>query len=335
MQYPKNINHLPLGLQYKGSKNLIARQIIQVLPATDTFVDLFAGGCAVTHAAILSGKYRHFIVNDIISDLPRFFVDAINGKYHFDTRWISRSDFHRLKDADPYVRLCWSFSHGQRNYIYGKTTEPYKRACHYAIVFDDWAQAKALFPETWLAAYHALQGVADLYDRRILFTHAIAKWIKTYGTQNIIQGNPVYRYADKYKKVDIPHMKAWIRMLHLERLRTIHGIDGLLAPSSLDYQSVPIPENATVYADPPYNNHSGYLTSFDHERFYQWLRTVPFPVYVSEFSMPPDFVAVARFQRYSGLKKDRKGYLQERIFVHQSFYNEKEIGQVPVPLTNG
>jgi site-specific DNA-adenine methylase len=38
-------------MPYKGSKNAIARDIIDILPAGDVFVDLFAGGCAVTHAA--------------------------------------------------------------------------------------------------------------------------------------------------------------------------------------------------------------------------------------------------------------------------------------------
>ena len=53
------------GLPYKGSKNSIARWIIDSLPPADTFVDLFFGGGAVTHAALLSGKYQHFIANDI------------------------------------------------------------------------------------------------------------------------------------------------------------------------------------------------------------------------------------------------------------------------------
>jgi len=44
------------GLPYKGSKNGIAKKIVDALPAGEVFVDLFAGGCAVTHAAMLSGS---------------------------------------------------------------------------------------------------------------------------------------------------------------------------------------------------------------------------------------------------------------------------------------
>lgn len=54
-----------LGVPYQGSKNFIAQQIVDFLPRAETFVDLFAGGCAVTHAAILSGKFSNFIANDL------------------------------------------------------------------------------------------------------------------------------------------------------------------------------------------------------------------------------------------------------------------------------
>lgn len=33
-----------------GSKSKIAADIVATLPPADTFVDLFAGGCAITHA---------------------------------------------------------------------------------------------------------------------------------------------------------------------------------------------------------------------------------------------------------------------------------------------
>lgn len=42
------------GVPYMGSKNRIAKDIIAKLPTGKRFVDLFAGGCAITHAAILS-----------------------------------------------------------------------------------------------------------------------------------------------------------------------------------------------------------------------------------------------------------------------------------------
>lgn len=118
------------GVPYKGSKNKIAKWVIEQLPEADTFVDLFAGGCAVTHAALESGKYKHIIANDIEGSGIQLFIDAINGKYKDERRWISREDFFRLKDTDPYVKWCWSFGNNGKQYLYGADIEEYKRTIH-------------------------------------------------------------------------------------------------------------------------------------------------------------------------------------------------------------
>ena len=46
------------GLPYKGSKNRIAKKILDVLPAAPVLYDVFAGGCAITHAAKDIIQYR-------------------------------------------------------------------------------------------------------------------------------------------------------------------------------------------------------------------------------------------------------------------------------------
>lgn len=124
------------GVPYRGSKNKIAQWVISNIPAGDTLVDLFAGGCAVTHAALLSGKWNRIIANDI-GDAPQLFMDAVHGKYADEKRWISREDFHRLKDSDTYVSLCWSFGNNRTDYLYSRENEPWKKALHYARVLGD------------------------------------------------------------------------------------------------------------------------------------------------------------------------------------------------------
>lgn len=124
------------GLPYRGSKNAIAKRIVDMLPRATNFIDLFAGGCAITHCAMLSGKYQNFIANDI-GEAPQLFADAVSGKYHDETRWISREEFKALRDTDLYVRWCWSFGNNGENYLYSKEVEPWKRALHYARVYHD------------------------------------------------------------------------------------------------------------------------------------------------------------------------------------------------------
>lgn len=131
------------GLPYMGSKNKIANWVVDVLPKSERLYDLFCGGCAVTHAAMMRGKYEHYHVNDI-SNIGGAFCDIIKGKLQPDYRWISREDFFRLKDTDPIVKIVWSFGNNGRDYLYGKDREELKKAMHYAVVFGDYSMSDAL-----------------------------------------------------------------------------------------------------------------------------------------------------------------------------------------------
>ena len=129
------------GVPYKGSKNLLADDLMKVIPAkgVENFYDLFAGGCAVTHKAMLGGRFARHFANDLDGQGLRLFQDSIGGKYRDEKRWISREDFGRLKDTDPYVSCCWSFGNNQSNYLYSQEIEPWKKALHYARVLGDFS----------------------------------------------------------------------------------------------------------------------------------------------------------------------------------------------------
>ena len=46
-----NKKRISYGVPFKGSKNAIADWVIDQLPPGKRLVDLFAGGCAITHCA--------------------------------------------------------------------------------------------------------------------------------------------------------------------------------------------------------------------------------------------------------------------------------------------
>lgn len=132
------------GVPYKGSKNRIAESLIGRLPSASNFVDLFCGGCAITHAALLSGKWKNIYANDLDGRGLRLFLGAANGKYKDDTRWISCEDFLRLKETSPCIAVCWSFGNNLRDYLYSKEIEPWKRALHWARVYNDLSAFRAM-----------------------------------------------------------------------------------------------------------------------------------------------------------------------------------------------
>ena len=166
------------GLPYKGSKNRLALKIFQFFPSWKNFYVLFCVGCAMTHYGMLHNNFVRFVINDINSQCTTLFVDAINGKYANETRWISRDDFFRLKDTDAYVAFCWSFGNDCMSYLYGRNIEPYKKACHYAIVYDDWSLIKELCPEILECAKNALWGIKGIQERRLAFGPAVVKELK-------------------------------------------------------------------------------------------------------------------------------------------------------------
>ena len=130
------------GLPYKGSKNKLATDILRLLPKKTHLIDLFCGGCAISHAAFLRKKYEHIHINDKNPLCPEFFLNALQGAYEDETRWISREDFFRLKATDPYVAFVWSFGNNLRDYLYSKEREGWKKALHYAIFFNDYSLGK-------------------------------------------------------------------------------------------------------------------------------------------------------------------------------------------------
>lgn len=97
------------GVPYQGNKSRVADIIISILPSGPRLVDLFGGGGAITHCAILSGKWDRFLYNDINKGITTLFVDAIKGKYHNERRVITRADFEANKEEDPYIKYIWSF----------------------------------------------------------------------------------------------------------------------------------------------------------------------------------------------------------------------------------
>ena len=127
------------GFPYKGSKNRLAEKIVKLFPDAENFYDLFCGGCAITHRALIENRWKNYVINDIDSRCPKLFLDAINGKFKNETRWISREDFFRLKDDDGYVAFCWSFGNNGRDYLYAKEIEQWKKALHFARVYKDFS----------------------------------------------------------------------------------------------------------------------------------------------------------------------------------------------------
>ena len=213
------------GLPYKGSKNRIAKKILDVLPPAPVLYDVFAGGCAITHAALLSGKYSRVVANDINGMIPHAFETAITGGFRNEDRWISRDDFQKLYKTDPYVAICFSFGNNLHEYCYARDLEPYKRALHYAIFWKDTAPWRELCPETADALKKAVESEQDRHKRRIKAGRAIVTALKA-GLMNgtidpAVMDKPIYRKIRKEKTPGLGIKPAE----SVERLKTLETLE--------------------------------------------------------------------------------------------------------------
>ena len=284
------------GIPYKGSKNRIAKWVVDSLPASDTLVDLFAGGCAVTHAAILSNKWQRVIANDLLPG-PNVFQDATRGRFNGADMVTTREQF--FESSDFATRLIYSFGNNTIDYVYSRDIERVKLAAEMMIV--------AKTPR----------------QRRLLYRKFIAE-LESYLHDGCINKNT--RNLQWLEGLERLERLQWLEGLErLERLQGLEGLEGLerFEVSNLDYRDVTIPSGATVYADPPYRGtqQSQYGGTFDHEQFDAWLASVDFPVYVSEYTCPSGCVEVARTKRMCSAAASGKKETTERLFVQERFAN--------------
>lgn len=95
-----------------------------------------------------------------------------------------------------------------------------------------------------------------------------------------------------------------------------------------DYRQVPIPPGAVVYADPPYDNTTGYNNEkFNSTEFWQAMRLLAdtgHTVYISEQTAPPDFVCVWEkpFTRTLDRNKGNQFKVTEKLFTYISPLNQ-------------
>lgn len=302
-------------------------------------------------------KFQHIHINDVDWRPVQLFTDSLAGKYENENRWISREDFFRLKDVDPYVAIVWSFGNDMRTYMYGREIEEIKRSLHYAIYFADYAPAKALGYDLSF-----LDGIHGFYKRYIatkrFFQEFHANYVDEIGNSTPTQNTRVelesFERTKGLRTLQVGKLrKTWmstppessnfsiaragrnyqgggisfrqsLRLQCLEATRRLKKRADRLTYSVLDYQAVPIPEDSVIYCDIPYKGTSEYnlKEKFDHERFYDWCAKQTQPVFISSYDMPEDkFTCIACFEHGSIFAVGINSKVEERIFIpkHQTY----------------
>ena len=281
------------GLPYKGSKNGIALWIVNNLPPAECFVDLFCGGGAVTHAAMLSGKWERFIMNDVDGRLPVLFRDCAYGKYTTKTHpeWIDRATFNARKHDDAYIALVWSFGNNGKDYLYGADIEEFKHAYH-QLVFDS-----VTYPIRQFGYVIKLSHSDDVIRRYYYYKDQIRK-----------------QTTDKHLGAYPFDLDSTTRQIEIERLQSLQSLQS-------DYRLVSIPQNALIYCDIPYiGTNCGKYDGFDHDAFYAWAVEQD-NIFISEYTMPEPFIEIASTQKsVLSTANGDSGKVTEKLWTNPKTY---------------
>lgn len=94
----------------------------------------------------------------------------------------------------------------------------------------------------------------------------------------------------------------------------------------LDYKDVEIPQGAIVYADPPYDNTTGYsLGNFNSNEFWDYARKLSETniVLISEEKAPDDFVSIWHKEQKRMIDNINKNIFTrtENLFIHNKYKN--------------
>ena len=286
------------GIPYMGSKDTIADDILSVLPRGKRFVDLFGGGFAMSHAALLSGKYEQVFYNELNPLLPKLIKDTLAGKYANERRWISREDFSRLKDVDGYVRYIWSFGNQGDTYLFGKDQEHIKKLGHDFVCFGKDIPGVPNIAET------------DMRVRRL--------YLQRYIKNNTGERYELQRLEQLEQLQRLERLQQLEQLQRLERLQRLQRLE-INCGSYLDYQ---YRDGDIAYCDPPYEDTAKYDNDgFNHKQFYDWVASREYPVYFSSYKISDNrFNVVWQTEKQSLLdnSKETKKVVTEYLYCNKA-----------------
>ena len=241
-----------LGLPYKGSKNTIAENVVNALPAGGKILDACCGGGAVLMALAQSMKYDAVVGNDLNPATIKL-LDAVlihKGQIDYEhPQPCSRNDFflslQRIENGvftieDCVNKYCASFGNDGKTYLYGADIE----ACK-------------------LSAERML--TANTLEKRRTFYRKFIDLLNNKGRVQSLQF--------------LQRLQSMERLERLERLENSSIFD-------IDYSEFDI-----VYFDIPYKGTNKYDFDFDYERFYKLFDSLKIPAFCSEYDAPFTCVA--------------------------------------------
>jgi len=324
------------GIVYMGSKEKILSLIDYIFEREQNkkfFIDLFAGGFAVSGYAIATTKFE-VIANDLNEYVIDLYREILSGSEKFEKErlnWISRDIFNDVRDNPHnyprwyvgYVLNVWSFGCNQKDYLYAKDLEENKQAIHKAIVFNGYTLLKHNplfrgFYEGFIKGHYVEDSpYSPSGGKRVLFMERFKMFISTISDEN-----------RKAELLRCEQMENISQMEHLDSIKKYVKHQERLKLYNLDwkdlYDRLPpeVLKNSVIYCDPPYENTKQYRvgSGFDYDKFWNWFRTSPHSIYVSSYTAPEDIKPINFEKKLQLLDNGHRGDNKPKKSVNENIY---------------
>ena len=271
------------GIPYMGSKDSIVHKIAKLFPAADNFYDLFGGGFSVSHFMLChhAKRYKRIFYNEPAPGVADLVRDAVAGKYNY-------------KVFKPKWISAEEFKKNKDNCAYTRCLWSFGNNQKGYLFSDE--------NETNKRSLHQAVVFNEFDERAIDYLK-----IKSWPAHLSIRGR---RLA--CRQIIVRRKGELQQLEQLERLQQ-------LEISNQSYDEIQILPNAVIYCDPPYKNTAGYLGSFNHEKFWTWVRVQTEPVFVSEYTAPADIKVLMAVNKKTRLSaKGMTDAPPEKVFGNEA-----------------
>ena len=274
------------GLPYMGSKNTIAKRLIEFIPRTENFVDMMCGGASVSQCIKEHRPETNVHLNDVDEQLIEFLRLIDGNGWHGIEHFIPREEFARLKDRRFDVSVCFSFGNDRSSYLYSYNKE-----------FLMWRLEDRLIKD----------GLPESYERFL-------KEKNKYLDVDVKYMRAVQRISSIFRFQERMHGK--FASISCGTYFDYRFSDGMTPDNTVVYCDIPYRNTESRQ----------YSERFHHERFYWWVRNSRYVCVTSEFSMPSDFVRVGEICRREICKptNGKRDMTVEGLFVHRDKVREYE-----------
>ena len=302
-----------------GSKRRLSREIVDHIltahPNTKYVWDLFGGGGAISFEFLQRRQIERVVYNElntgVVELLRKIQKDGITPEFY---QWVDRDTFNKHKNDDDWFgglcKVVWSFGNDQKNYMFGKHIEQYKKEFHELVVDG--------IDHTQSMSSYCMEYVKEKYGIECDLTLNIPSEINIKQRRLNIR-KQLTDFESRCKNTN--PLRQLQQLQQLERLQQLQQLEQLeqlniLNQSAFDVVIDTPTDETIIYLDPPYKGTGKYQEDVCHDELKRYIDNSPYTIYLSSYDF--DLPVVKQMKHNSTLSPTKNNATVEKLFCNKT-----------------